>query len=340
MGETSQRDNSISLTRVIACLFIIICHLGSYFDSVVIGQLFNVGVPIFFLISGYLYGEKRIKNIGDFLFKRYIRLEIPALIWLAIVCISAVIRHTEIPALHKCIFIFLNLQGLNFIFTKIQDLFIGPWFFTNIMFCYIFYVVFQKIEDKHPKVYKLITVWGGMLPLLIFVLLGAFHIRVGGLLGFFMGVTLRREHLLDYPKKRYILLYGFLAIFSVAVRLFTKRFIDGTVYYDEIIVPLTYVILAAALFASIRWLFTVMPSIDKLASSRFVQHLDRISIYTYICHDFLFSGVVLSVFRWPLSMYILIPIYLCLVIIFATVLWFIGDFAADKIEKTREWLVG
>ena len=157
-----KRDYSVSLTRVVATLCIIICHLGSHFGSVVVGQLFNVGVPIFFLISGYLYGEKKIEKTGDFLFKRYIRLEIPALIWLSIICVSALLRKAELPALHEAVFILLNLEGLNFVFSKIQDLFIGPWFFTNIMMCYVFFVLFLRIEEKHPKVNDYLTKWGGV----------------------------------------------------------------------------------------------------------------------------------------------------------------------------------
>ena len=61
-------------------LFVIICHLGSYFGLAFVGQLFNVGVPIFYLISGYLYGNAEIKDIRTWLCKRLIRLYIPLLL--------------------------------------------------------------------------------------------------------------------------------------------------------------------------------------------------------------------------------------------------------------------
>lgn len=73
-GMTSQKlyDYSLSIARVIAMWFIVVCHLGSRFDSSAIAQLFNVGVPMFFMISGYLYGKRQIRKPAIWLFKRYL----------------------------------------------------------------------------------------------------------------------------------------------------------------------------------------------------------------------------------------------------------------------------
>ena len=53
---------SIKLVSVIATLFILVCHVVSYYyfipGSGQLGQFFNVGVPMFIIISGYLYGLK------------------------------------------------------------------------------------------------------------------------------------------------------------------------------------------------------------------------------------------------------------------------------------------
>ena len=74
-------DYSISFVRVCAMFFIMICHVGSRFNLEVVGQFFNVGVPIFFLISGFLYGGKEITDAKQWLSKRLIRIYIPLLLW-------------------------------------------------------------------------------------------------------------------------------------------------------------------------------------------------------------------------------------------------------------------
>ena len=52
---------SISIIRILGALFIFLCHACNESGSMVIGmlgQFFNVGVPIFFILSGYLHSQK------------------------------------------------------------------------------------------------------------------------------------------------------------------------------------------------------------------------------------------------------------------------------------------
>lgn len=182
-------------------LLIASCHIASYHGLILISQVLNVGVPIFFMISGYLYGGKQINSAGKFIFKRYLRLEIPALFWLCIVIIFDLIHNSDLPKLHECVFIILNLQGLNFIFSSIEDLFIEPWFFTNIMACYVLLILYLKVEIKHPAIKKMLD-GGGIIPLLIFILLGLLRISTDGALAFFIGFSLKRKALLEKLQKK------------------------------------------------------------------------------------------------------------------------------------------
>lgn len=150
-------DYSISFIRVTAMLFIILCHLSSHYGITVTAQFFNVGVPMFFMISGYLYGDKEIGNSVEWLYKRYIRLVVPAFMWL--ILRSSINCH--IPKQQETLMIFLNIHGLDFVFTKINDLSPGPWFLTSIMCCYILLLLYVKIEKKHPSVHRLFKNGGG-----------------------------------------------------------------------------------------------------------------------------------------------------------------------------------
>lgn len=48
-------------------LLIVGCHIGHHYQNAILSQIFNVGVPLFFIISdGGLYAKKksRIQKIG------------------------------------------------------------------------------------------------------------------------------------------------------------------------------------------------------------------------------------------------------------------------------------
>ena len=56
-----QKDYSISLIRLISIIFIILCHFFQYFDHFLAWH-FNIGVQLFLIISGFLWGYERYKN--------------------------------------------------------------------------------------------------------------------------------------------------------------------------------------------------------------------------------------------------------------------------------------
>ena len=63
-----QKNYGISLLRFIAMIFIVLCHFFQYY-GVELAWWFNVGVPMFFCISGFLYANKRIESTIDFIGK-------------------------------------------------------------------------------------------------------------------------------------------------------------------------------------------------------------------------------------------------------------------------------
>ena len=337
-SSKSGYDLAISIIRICAMIFIVICHLGSYFGITAVGQFFNVGVPIFFLISGYLYGDKEIKEPVYWLFQRYIRLEIPACIWFIIICLSAWIKHQPTPELHEGVFLLLNLQGLHFIFSSMKNLFIGPWFFTNIMGCYILLLCYLRIEKKHPRIYHVFDN-GGVYPLLLFVLLGMIHISIDGALAFFIGFILKRKKYFE-KQSRYgaVIAIGYF-VFSILGWLTAKKYIDGTIFYNEIIAPGAHVTIAISFLIGIKWLFNILPGImNGIAKARIIRHLDRISIYVYISHDMLFAGPVLYILSWKLPLILLLFIYALAVVIFATLLYYLGSFIASSVTRLIEYL--
>lgn len=78
---SQQESTAISYLRVAAMMSIVACHfmqaLGSHWAWV-----FNVGVQVFLLISGYLYGHKHIDNWREWFGKRVVRIYIPYLLFI------------------------------------------------------------------------------------------------------------------------------------------------------------------------------------------------------------------------------------------------------------------
>ncbi len=58
MLKTDKYDISLSICRITAMFFIVLCHLLPKIGFGVLGTVFDVGVPMFLLLSGYLYGGR------------------------------------------------------------------------------------------------------------------------------------------------------------------------------------------------------------------------------------------------------------------------------------------
>lgn len=77
-GITEKESRTISVIRTVAMLSIVMCHYIQWFGRwSFLGQFFNVGVPLFFIISGFLYGQKNIENVWSWYKKQFIKIVIP-----------------------------------------------------------------------------------------------------------------------------------------------------------------------------------------------------------------------------------------------------------------------
>lgn len=328
-------DYSISFLRVLAMFFIIICHLGTYFKANVIAQFFNVGVQIFFVISGYLYGEKRIGNYSYWLYKRWLRLAVPSLLWLTVTVLGRYAHQMPMPEVHEVVFLMLNIQGLPFIFPNMKDLFIGPWFFTNIMACYILFALYKKAlsdPNRNNWINKYFSLYGGCLPFLTFIVLACIGISTDGALAFFIGVRLKES---GEPKKRggNVIIAVVCLVISVLIRIIGKVLIDEWIVYNEIIAPLTHVGIACAMLLLVKWLFYSYSRIMlHLSKSYIIQHLDKISILVYLFHPMFFNGVIMDVFSFNINKATGFIVYFCVVFIFASVLWPVAEYLTKIVD--------
>lgn len=95
---SAERKSYIDKLRMSACLFVILLHCISQFLSEpalyggyswetfnIINSVCRAGVPLFFMISGYLtLGESEIRSFSEFYAKRSKRLLVPLTVWNAV----------------------------------------------------------------------------------------------------------------------------------------------------------------------------------------------------------------------------------------------------------------
>lgn len=132
---------AVSVLRAAAVVCILFCHLFEAFGMAGSG-LFYVGVPIFFAISGFLYGKREIHNWQEWALRRTKRLYLPYLMFIApalLLYMSFV--PDKMPVSVACMYLF-NLQGVSGGVAGLNHL----WFVTAIMVCYMFIPCFQSLR--------------------------------------------------------------------------------------------------------------------------------------------------------------------------------------------------
>lgn len=122
------KSPTISLIRMLAMLSIIACHFCQYYNNEWAWWL-NVGVQVFFILSGYLYGNKEITEPIGWIKRQFIKILVPYYIFL----IPTIIAYLFITPESLGIF---SVIGSLFTVSTIKG--IGHlWFISAILFCYL-----------------------------------------------------------------------------------------------------------------------------------------------------------------------------------------------------------
>ena len=150
---TPQQKNAITIVRVLSMLMIITCHILQGYNRPS-AFLFNVGVQIFFLLSGFLYGKIEITSIASFAKKRLIKVYIPFIIVvLSCVAIYKIFNVADV-SIRTIVPYILNIQG--FVGEGIAGL-NHLWFLSVLMICYFITPIAQKIL-KYKSIW-FVVVW-------------------------------------------------------------------------------------------------------------------------------------------------------------------------------------
>ena len=139
-----QKNYSISLLRLIAMLFIVLCHFFQYY-GVEWAWWFNVGVQMFFCISGFLYANKRIESTIDFFSKNLLKILIPYFCFLLpIIVVYFFFARDSITIASVASALLTNgvIEGIGHL-----------WFIPYILFCYLITPYLQALAEKQSGMY-------------------------------------------------------------------------------------------------------------------------------------------------------------------------------------------
>lgn len=169
---TESESRALVYVRVLSMLSIVVCHICQTYRLIGWSDLFNSGVQVFFVMSGFLYGNKNITSWKRWGIGRIKKLYLPYLIFLLLVIPLYFIFHEEAIKWKALPFYFMNLQGFRFAvggeFARIEGL-RHVWFLTAIMCGYLITPFLQKIKSKSKYCF----------PVLLLLILMAYKIIPG-----------------------------------------------------------------------------------------------------------------------------------------------------------------
>lgn len=288
-----ERDYSISWIRLLSALSIIICHIFQFYGNDLCAW-FNVGVQLFFIISGYLYGMKREIKTVEFIKKTFKKVLIP--FWLFL--IFAILYFIVIP--NSDVNLSIKSIGLAFLGAETLPCLRYLWFIPYILFCYLVVPYLYAIKEHCRSKSLLSTLAVYMLVVLLVQVLGfaykSFFLPdrvIPFIVAFFLPDIFDR---IGY-KSKIVVMWLIVVAGSVAwiIRYFvrycyTGQYIQIAGLYDRY----SMVFAALAIFVLLKLLFKNTRNRPLLSIS------DKLSYHIYLVHGLFIFGPVAILTVTPL----------------------------------------
>lgn len=146
---TDNESKSLTWIRVLAMMSIVVCHIFQAYHNLW-ADVFNAGVQVFLVMSGYLYGYKQITDWHVWAGKRIMKVYVPYIVFLIAVIPLYALFHQDAMKWKLLPLYFCNLSGFwclppGGLFSRIEGL-RHVWFITAIMFAYLSTPLLQKVK--------------------------------------------------------------------------------------------------------------------------------------------------------------------------------------------------
>ncbi len=311
----NNKDYSISTIRLFSILLIITCHILQGFGSRW-AYWVNVGVQIFFFMSGYLYSQKNIIDKSTFYKKRIKSVLFPYSI---LFLISLLLELFVLKNNYSIKMIFGCLIGLGGFIGNISIL-SHTWFVSYIMLCYLLTPILQDIfKGKNFKnnflIFMLIVSF-----LQLFQKYGIINIDAcwinNYIIGYYWGKC--SKELKNQKKAAIMLFVSFMIVMPFAILYQEKvpfNFPELLNRNSLMIINYGHVLLGSVLFVMI---YEFLNKID-IKENKLLLFSDNYSYYIYLVHQIFILNSFSVLF---LSKYLFLNLILIIVlsIIFAIIL--------------------
>lgn len=319
-----KKEINIQLLRITSMFMILACHffneLGNTFGNS-LAQFFNVGVFIFIIISGYLFGKKNIDNVKEWYIKRGVRIFIPLWIWTIVVnIIYAIMGMQDKISIKYIVITILNLQGFFGTTLGLSHL----WFLSVIMICYFITPILQKFRNQNFK--KIFLILLGLM--ICSVAISFANKQIGRYLFICLVYVFAYYYSslkLNIISVKNIYVYA-LIILAIILRIIGKKYLDNTIIYTNFIVLLTHTLIAMGIFILFK---KININLKNKIILKLIDNIDNISLYVYIVHYIFCVGPIDIVNKWSYQSILEIILTIFLSTVIAFILWKI----CNKITK-------
>lgn len=284
------RDYSISMTRIIATVMIVSCHMMQY-QGLFLAWVLNVGVQIFLCMSGYLYGYKNfIAEPGEFYSKQFKR-----------ILIDYYVVFIPIGLVH--LLVLGDVSVMNFItglltFTTIDG---GGhlWYIPYALFCYLltpmYFSLFERLWERN-------RVMGGVVVIMLFwfVMSKTFLDYFNSawincyLIGFLLGFCKKKQNkkLINKIEIIIVLLAIIIKTMQLYISFFSEIEMDGILYVlFQQVCDFGHVAVGCSIFIICTKVFTKLFSSGYPNSVRNVcDKADKLTYDVYLIHNFIIQG--------------------------------------------------
>lgn len=291
-----EKSNAISIVRIAAMFSIVLCHIFQAYDNPLAWR-FNVGVQIFFVLSGYLYGHKVIDNWLKWFWNRVKKLYIPCFIY-CLVALSVLPFVTQQPV---TIYDYLTIRAVD----GLSHL----WFMKAIFLCYLITPVLSYLRKWPFIIYIILLLFGITEFCFLHVQQEYFSWLWLYAMGYFFPL------LKDYIQKALLIVFGLLAIFVSVLMEMQHNIILADIWHYTCGLALSLIPIALISMGG------VSPVIKKL---------DSYSFHIYITHHIYLVGPLslATVFESP---WIAISVALILTALSSITLKLISDYVIKLI---------
>ena len=281
MEQKREFDYSIALVRIVSCIMIFLCHYVQILGNPIIAQtaqFFNVGVFVFFMISGYLLGQKQINKgeLASWYKKRMTRIFVPLYIVVVVVFVALYFEGIQVSPKAYVMYA-LNLQAFGVSISGAGQL----WFLTIIMICYLITPILQEIQKCNKGIKEVLVA----IFILIQLVAGMMGIQLIALYVFYVGTYALGYYILPNIirniNRKSALRWSVTMLIAVGIRLVSKVVIGYSYIYDYIIVLYTQVVLGIWIIIAVKYIYQMF---NNYLNDRLIKIMDGYTMEVYMVH--------------------------------------------------------